>query len=112
LAGDNGKPAPAPAGVSEELAAAIRKVNAAFDRLPSSVQGEVEIAFPELEAEVNLAIIAGEREKALAAIAKWRDHLLALFADKVCPRPDPRTVVGPKADGEACGRRTTEEVGG
>lgn len=62
--------------VRAELAAAVRRVNAAFNRLPKAKQASLNISVDPCEAEVNKAILAGDRERALAAIRAWRGHWL------------------------------------
>jgi hypothetical protein len=76
-----------------ELAAGIRRVNAAFNRLPPKVQESIAIAYDDLEAKVDQAILADDREAALAAIGDWQRHWLEAFQDNGGPRPDPRTRV-------------------
>lgn len=66
--------------IRTELAAAIRVVNAAYNRLPTEVQDQVEVAaFDPLEAEVDAACLSDDRERALAAIRAWREHWVAEF---------------------------------
>jgi len=68
-------------GVRAELAAAVRAVNAAFDRLPVDAQQKVAVAVDGLEAEIDAAILAGDRERAEAAIRAWREHWLETFRE-------------------------------
>ncbi len=65
--------------VREELAAAVRRVNAGYARLPAPTRESIEIAYGGLGAEVDAAIAAGDRERAEAAIRAWREHWLAEF---------------------------------
>ncbi len=60
-----------------ELAAAVRRVNAAFHRLPESGQGGVDLSVDALEHEVAAAADEGNRERALAAVRAWEGHQLA-----------------------------------
>lgn len=62
--------------VRSELAAAVRKVNAAFARLPAEAQGQVDVAVDPVEAEVDAAILAGDRDRAIAAIRAWCGYWL------------------------------------
>ncbi len=66
-------------GVRTELAAAIRQVNAAFNRLPSSTQHSIEIRYDGLDQEIDSAIVNEDRDRALRAIRAWRNHWLATF---------------------------------
>ncbi|HET6999350.1 MAG TPA: hypothetical protein VFI03_12265 [Solirubrobacterales bacterium] len=66
-------------GINTELAAAVRAINAAYNRLSPAAQGRVEIAYDAMEAEVDAAILAGDRTRALAAIRAWRGHWLSEF---------------------------------
>jgi len=63
-------------GVRAEHAAAVRAVNAAFNRLTPAVQESIEIEHDGLEAEIDTAILAEDRTRALAAIRAWRGHWL------------------------------------
>jgi hypothetical protein len=65
--------------VRSELAAAIRAVNAAFNRLPREVQDELDLAYDDLDRELDRAAAGDDRARALAAIKSWRDHHLALI---------------------------------
>jgi hypothetical protein len=67
-------------GVTTELAAAVRKVNAAFYRLPRSTQDAIEIRYDGLDKEIDAAILAGNRDRAQAAIRAWRGRWLREFA--------------------------------
>lgn len=62
-----------------ELAAAIRAVNAAFNRLPGDAQDNVDLGHNTLDAELDRALAAEDRARALDAIESWRDHHLALI---------------------------------
>jgi hypothetical protein len=65
--------------IRAELAAAVRRVNAAYAALPPSVAESIDIAFDGFEAEVDSAILAGDRARALDAIAAWRGYWLDRF---------------------------------
>jgi hypothetical protein len=67
--------------ISAELAAAIRRVNVAFNRLPADRRNRITIAYDPLEAEVDSAILTDDRERALAAIRAWRQHWTALIEE-------------------------------
>lgn len=67
--------------ISAELAATIRRINVAFNRLPADRRDVITIAYDPLETEVNAAILTGDRQRALAAIAAWRRHWLAMFEE-------------------------------
>jgi len=64
-----------------ELAAAIRKVNAEFERLPPEVQDAIDVAFDPLEREVDAAILTNDRPRALRAIGAWKRHWVATFGE-------------------------------
>lgn len=65
--------------IRAELANAVRAVNAAFSRLPETVQDFLDVAFDPLEAEVDAALQADDRERALRAIGAWKRHWIATF---------------------------------
>lgn len=65
-----------PPTIRAELAAAIRRVNAAFNRLSDEAQRQIDPTVDACEAEVDAAILAGDRERALAAIRAWRGNWL------------------------------------
>lgn len=65
--------------IRSELAAAIRAVNAGYNRLPGDAQDTISIAYDALEAEVEAAAANEDRERALAAIRAWRGHWLDRF---------------------------------
>jgi hypothetical protein len=67
-------------GVNTELAAAVRAVNAAYNRLPQEGRPDP-AAFDPLEQEVDAACLSEDRERALAAIREWRNHWLGLFQE-------------------------------
>lgn len=67
--------------VRAELAAAVRKVNAEYSRLPRSAQDRIEVRADPVEAAVNSSILAGDRERALAAVAAWRSYWLRRFEE-------------------------------
>jgi len=60
-------------GISTELAAAVREVNAAYMRIPEADRPDAAVWLP-FEEEVDAACAAGDRERALKAIEAWRDH--------------------------------------
>lgn len=64
-----------------EIAAAVRSVNASFNRLSKSVQDAIEIGYDGLEVELDAAVASGDRDRALAAIRAWREHWLATFKE-------------------------------
>lgn len=66
-------------GIRAELAAAVRAVNAAFNRLSPHEQDRVEISYDGLEAEIDAAILAQDQTRALAAIRAWRGYWLKAF---------------------------------
>ena len=74
-----------------ELAAAIRRVNAAFNRCPPSVRPAVDgDAWRDLEAEIDRASAKGDREVALLAIERWESYALGELeaaVDAALPRP-------------------------
>jgi hypothetical protein len=68
-------------GINAELAAAVRKVNAEFHRLPADVQDRLDVTTDPVEAEVDKAILADDRDRALAAIRAWRGYWLDRFEE-------------------------------
>jgi surfactin synthase thioesterase subunit len=64
--------------VRTELAAAVRAVNAAYNRVPVDSRPDP-ASFDPLEAEVDAACLSDDRERAMAAIRAWRSHWLAQF---------------------------------
>ncbi len=62
--------------IRAELAAAVRAINAGFNRLPAEMQDRIAINYDGLEGEMDAAILAGDRIRALAAIRAWRGHWL------------------------------------
>jgi hypothetical protein len=66
-------------GTTADLAAAVRAVNAGFDRLSAEVQAGIAIAYDGLDRELDAAYVAGDRARAKAAIRAWRQHWLAEF---------------------------------
>ena len=78
--------------IRTELATAIRSINAAFNRLPVSVQESIRIGWDELDAELDDALVSDDRDRAMAAINAWRSHWLGVFEDRGLARSDPRTV--------------------
>ncbi|MEZ5078440.1 MAG: hypothetical protein R2725_13475 [Solirubrobacterales bacterium] len=69
----------APPTISSELAAAIRAVNAAHNRLPKEIADTIDLSYNDLDAELDRALLAADRDRALDAIESWRDHHLALI---------------------------------
>ncbi len=65
--------------IRAELAAAIRRVNAEFARLPVEVQDQIDLAQGDLDAELDRALLSDDRIRALGAIESWRDHHLAMI---------------------------------
>lgn len=65
--------------IRAELAAAIRTVNAAYNRLSTSAQDAIEIRYDGLEAEIDRAIHADDRPRAERAIRAWRGHWVSEF---------------------------------
>jgi hypothetical protein len=63
--------------IRSELAAATRIVNAAFARLPRSVQDGLDLSTDDIDRELDRALLADDRQRALRAISSWRDHNLA-----------------------------------
>lgn len=64
-----------------ELAAAVRAVNAAYNRLPEAARRQTTIAYDSLDQEVDDAILSGDRDRAMAAIKAWRGHWLQEFEE-------------------------------
>jgi hypothetical protein len=69
------------ASIRTELAAAIRKVNAEFARLPRQVQDSIVISYDDLDKEIDAAILADDRARALAALRAWVQHWLATLEE-------------------------------
>jgi hypothetical protein len=65
--------------IRAELAAAIRAVNAEFNRLPTDAQDGVDLSYGDLDAELDRALLADDEIRARGAIDSWRDHHLALI---------------------------------
>lgn len=65
--------------IRAEAAAAIRAVNAEFNRLPRDVQDALDISYNDLDAELDRALLSDDRRRALAAIEAWKAHHLALI---------------------------------
>lgn len=65
--------------INEQLAAAVRKVNAAFYAIPENVRPDP-AGWDGLDREVDAACAARDRERALAAIAAWEGHWLSTFS--------------------------------
>lgn len=72
--------------VRQELAAAVRAVNAAWERVPAPYRPDP-APFDALEREVRAAQIAGDERRALAAIEAWRGLHVARFTAALanCP---------------------------
>src|SRR5215207_836924 len=66
------------AGVRAELAAAVRRVNAAFHAIPEARRPDP-ASWDEIDRQVDAAFAAGDRGRALTAIHAWRDHRLSQF---------------------------------
>ena len=65
--------------IRNELAAAIRAVNAAFARLPEAARSQMDLSTDDRDRELDRALLQDDRARALAAINSWRDHHLALI---------------------------------
>lgn len=63
--------------VRSELAAAVRAVNAAFNRLSAEAQDNLDINYNDLDVELDRCLRGDDRIRALGAIDAWRDHHLA-----------------------------------
>ena len=78
-------------GLNAELAAAIRRVGAAYNRCPPAVRPEVNSDhWRQLEAEIDAAAARGDRDTALVAIEQWEHVAMAELGravDQVTPRP-------------------------
>lgn len=72
-----------PPTIRAELAAAVRAVNAAFNRLPAEAQGQLDVTADPVEVEVDKAILTGDRDRALAAIRAWKGYWLDRIAQVV-----------------------------
>lgn len=66
-------------GVNYELAAAVRRVNAARSRLPEPLPDVTGERWHELEREVDRLCGAGDREGALRAISHWEQQASSLI---------------------------------
>lgn len=77
--------------IRTELAAAVRKVAAAYRQTPEAIRPEVDTArWRELEAEIDSLIAKGDRESALLAIEQWQAFALGELqraADESTVRP-------------------------
>lgn len=73
-------------GIGTELAAAIRRVNAAYLAIPERHRPAA-APWAALELEVDAACAAGDRDRALAAIAAWRDHHVSRFTSALLNAP-------------------------
>lgn len=63
--------------VRNELAAAVREVNARLAELPAEVQDELDLSTDDRDRELDRALLADDRDRALGAIDCWREHHLA-----------------------------------
>lgn len=70
-----------PTTARAELAAAVRRVNVAFNTLPESVRDSLDLSSPDLEREIDAAILGDDRPRALVAIRAWREHHLQRFRE-------------------------------
>jgi hypothetical protein len=66
-----------PPTLRAELAAAVRRVNAAFNGLDPDAQERVHMA---CDRPLDQALLSGDRTKAIAEIEAWRDRQLADIA--------------------------------
>jgi hypothetical protein len=69
-----------PPTIRAELAAAVRAVNAAFNRLPVSARKQIDPRTDPVEDEIDAAMLADDRDRALAAIRAWRGYWLDRIA--------------------------------
>lgn len=67
-------------GINAELAAAVRRVNAAYVRLPESVRPDIG-GWNALDAELDAACAGDDRERAVEAIREWANYYLAMFEE-------------------------------
>lgn len=67
-----------PPTIRTELATAVRRVNAAFNRLSRSEQERVHLI---ADAPLDVAVLSEDRTKALAQIECWRDRQLAAIGE-------------------------------
>lgn len=66
--------------VRAQLAAAVRRVNAAYNRVPNADEIDVFSAkWRKLESDVDTALAAGDDLKARDAIREWEHHALVTF---------------------------------
>ena len=63
--------------VRNELANAVREVNARLAELPVGVQDELDLSTGDLDLELDRALLSDDRDRALGAIDCWREHNLA-----------------------------------
>lgn len=64
-------------GVANEAAAAVRRVGAAYERIPEPLRPEIDTdRWHQLEREIDEACAEEDRDGALAAIAAWERHAL------------------------------------
>jgi hypothetical protein len=65
-------------GINAELAAAVRRVNAAYAKLPGSARPDIG-DWNDLDAELDAACASDDRDRAITAIRDWASHYLALI---------------------------------
>lgn len=71
-------------GVSADLAAAIRAVGAAYDRLPETDRPEIgDEAWKRLERAIDDRCAAGDKDGALEAIRDWHDFAMGRLKEAV-----------------------------
>lgn len=67
-------------GINAELAAAVRRVNAAYARLPESDRPDIG-GWNALDTELDAACASDDRERAVSAIREWANYYLAMFEE-------------------------------
>jgi len=60
--------------IRTELAAAVRAVNAAYNRLSENARTQIDPRTDPVEIEVDAAVLAGDRDRAMDAIRAWRGY--------------------------------------
>ena len=73
-------------GIGAELAASVRAVNAAYERIPVEYRPEP-AEWEAFSQEVDAACALGNREAALDAIEYWRETYLTKFAGVLLHAP-------------------------